>query len=260
MHPSTIRLTILTTLIVMLAGCAGSKESSKKSPMPIEQADAGKARKKGSNSRVEVLRKVAEGEWELFGRQVVRLDDQGESMPHVGHWEDDGDPWSSRVNGYWRSVGKPSLDGFDCKQPWSAAFITWLMRESGVSSLEFPGSDAHWNYIRYFADPANQTVAAYQPHRINQYSPKTGDLICATRGTHGFIPVYDDQDARTVLMGHAKLHCDLVVEVNGSQLASIGGNVRNSVSKTQLTLDGKGHLRPSEQRPWFVVLENRFGQ
>jgi len=87
--------------------------------------------------------------------------------------------------------------------------------------------------------------------------PRPGDLICATRGTHGFIPVYGE-DPAAVLRSHAKLHCDIVVEKRGNTLQSIGGNVRNSVSKTQLPLGPNGLLKPSERRPWFVVLENRL--
>jgi hypothetical protein len=46
----------------------------------------------------------------------------------------------------------------------------------------------------------------------------------------------------------------------GNILAAVGGNVRNSVSKSLFTLTSQGRLQPTERRPWFVVLENRLGQ
>ena len=47
----------------------------------------------------------ATGEWEYFGRQTVVLKRTGESIPHVGSWEDDDAAISQRVNTYWRAAG-----------------------------------------------------------------------------------------------------------------------------------------------------------
>ncbi len=244
--------------LLLLTGCAGKKKPAA-SQKPPEQVQTSAQPTTGTAARVrQRILKIASQEWDYFGRQTIQLDESGESIPHVGHWEDDGDPWSTRVNWYWRAVSKPGLDGFDCKEPWSAAFISWVMQQAGLSHSQFPGSDAHWNYIHYFVDGARDASTAFVSHPIREYSPKPGDLICATRGTHGFIPVYGE-DPAAVLRGHAKLHCDIVVDKRGNSLATIGGNVRNSVSRTQLALGPNGLLKPSEQRPWFVVLENRLG-
>ncbi|MFZ4653790.1 MAG: DUF2272 domain-containing protein [Methylococcaceae bacterium] len=243
-------------MLPQLQGCAGKKKPTEVSTGALEPEDSNASKKKGRHTRSQAIVQGAESEWNLFGRQTIELDSTGESIPHVGHWEDDGDPWSSRVNVYWSSVGKHSLDGYDCKQPWSAAFISYVMGAAGLSREEFPRSDAHWNYIQYFT--RGNPSAAFLTHKITEYSPKEGDLICATRGSHGFIPVYDHLNTSTVLMGHAKLHCDIVVEKKQDVLLTIGGNVRNSVSKTKITLGKNGFLKPTEQRPWFVVLENKL--
>lgn len=249
---------LLIATLALTSGCAGKKRPSDATRRPgASQTTAlpsGSALRYSTRQRV---LKTALQEWDFFGRQTIRLDGANESIPHVGHWEDDGDPWSTRVNWYWSAVGQSGLDGFDCKEPWSAAFISWVMREAGLSASEFPPADAHWNYIRYFIDHAEDSDAAYVSHRINDYPPKPGDLICATRGNHGFIPVYD-QAPGVVLSGHSKLHCDIVVERNGNSLGVIGGNVRNSVSKTTIPLKANGLLQPTERRPWFVVLESRL--
>lgn len=249
---------LLIASLILSTGCASKRPPPKRTQHPSATATAGQptGRTPRSSSRQRII-KTALQEWEFFGHQTVRLDGKEESLPHVGKWEDDGDPWSSRVNWYWSAVGKPGLDGFDCKEPWSAAFISWVMRQAGLSASQFPPADAHWNYIRYFTDPAAYADAAFVSHRINEYAPKPGDLICATRGNNGFIPIYD-MPTGAVLSGHSKLHCDIVVEKSGNTLASIGGNVRNSVSKTVITLKPDGLLEPTERRPWFVVLENKL--
>jgi hypothetical protein len=249
---------LLIAIILAVTGCAGKKQPPTVAQQAATTSTAGQPSGPSRGSARQRILKTALQEWEFFGRQTVRLDGNEESIPHVGKWEDDGDPWSTRVNWYWSAVGKPGLDGFDCKEPWSAAFISWVMRQAGLSSSQFPPADAHWNYIRYFIDHAAYSDAAFFSHRITEYPPKPGDLICATRGNHGFIPVYD-MPPSAVLGGHAKLHCDIVVEHNGATLGSIGGNVRNSVTKTFITLKPNGLLQPTERRPWFVVLENRLG-
>jgi len=161
-------LTMSTALI--LTGCASKKppaETTSETSKPVSDSTSMDRPRKGS--RVDQILKVAEDEWDFFGKQTVVIDDTHESMPLVGKWEDDGETWSNRVNVYWRSVGKPRLDGYDCKQPWSAAFISWVMQNSGLSESEFPPSDAHWNYIKYFAGN-HQAIAAFTPHKINDYT------------------------------------------------------------------------------------------
>lgn len=253
-------MVIVTSLAIIQAGC-----SSKKPPADLnaQQSPAqnlgGESSKPRKGSRVDQILKIAEAEWDYFGRQTVLIENDKESMPLVGKWEDDGDTWATRVNTYWRSVGKPRLDGYDCKQPWSAAFISYIMQTAGLSGAEFPPADAHWSYIRYFAQKGNAT-STFRTHKIAEYAPRPGDLICATRGNAGFTPVYDELDTNSVLMGHTKLHCDIVTSVHGNMVEAIGGNVRNSVSKTTVTTKPDGKLLPSERRPWFVVMENQLGR
>lgn len=252
-----LTLISLSTLF-LLSGCSPKKLATTDGAEPSKSATTSvSSERPRKGSRVDQILRTAEAEWDFFGKQTVVIDDTHESMPLVGKWEDDGEVWATRVNVYWRSVGKPRLDGYDCKQPWSAAYISWVMQTAGLNSAEFPPSDAHWNYIRYFADN-QQSPAAFTPHKIADYSPRPGDLICATRGNSGFIPVYDAMDTGSVLMGHTKLHCDIVTDVRSHQIEALGGNVRNSVTKSTIATGPNGRLKPSERRPWFVVLENQL--
>lgn len=256
---SFIRPCALTFLIPFIGlGCAGKKNpqdgtnrtAKGHSPQSVQFSPK-------PGSKVDRIIKTSLVEWEFFGKQEVVIQNDRESIPVVGKWEDEGDLWADRINLYWRGVGKPRLDGYDLKQPWSAAFISYVMETSGLNEWEFPGSDAHWNYIRYF-ESQKYTHPSFLTHPIKDYAPKPGDLICATRGNTGFIPLYDAMDTSSVLMGHAKLHCDIVTGIDQDGLEAIGGNVRNSVSKTRIDLTPEGKLKPSERRPWFVVLENQL--
>ncbi len=199
---------------------------------------------------------AAAGEWIYFGQQKVVFEQDEESIPHVGIWEDEDPAHIGRVNDYWRAVGIAGLTGRDCAQPWSAAFISWLMQAAGVPETLFPPAKSHRGYLIHFLSMGQSPEAIFVPHTLRSYKPKPGDLICAHREA-GF-PDEDEQLPQPEALASAKLHCDIVVEIGGRTLQAIGGNVRNSVSRSILTLTPEGYLQPAHHRHWFLVIENRL--
>lgn len=246
---------LFLAMLSLLVACAGPKPL--KPPPGVRPPPTGERPDTGLSETKRLILGLAQREWEFFGRQVVVLEEQNESIPHVGHWEDDGEPYNSRVNAYWRAVGRPHLDGDDCREPWSAAFISWVMQESGLPSYQFPPAEAHRDYLLPILDASGNPDPAFKAHTVIGYSPQPGDLVCAVRGTGGALP-YPGEDPALILATHSKLHCDIVVANDGRTVEVIGGNVRNSVSKTVLPLNRKGELEPTERRPWFLTLENRL--
>jgi hypothetical protein len=199
---------------------------------------------------------LARSEWVYFGQQNVVYQEAGESIPHVGFWEDDDVAHIYRVNRYWQAVGMPWITGKDCQQPWSAAFISWVMSTAGVPEEQFPPASAHWVYLTQIISKSDRPYRSFVPRVIKEYKPQPGDLICASRGFLA-IPLIHDP-TQVGLLKNAKIHCDIVLERKGQTLEAIGGNVRNSVSKSILTLDQDGYLQPTPSRPWFLVIENRL--
>jgi len=195
-------------------------------------------------------------EWDYFNRQTVLLRGSEESIPHVGTWEDDDTSSSERVAAYWRAAGKGGLNGMDCKQPWSAAFLSFVMQNAGVPEAQFRRDSAHWVYLASMIDEADFPGRWFVPRRIADYSPRPGDLVCASRGFTRPATIGGYTSARA--LEGANLHCDLTVSRSGQTLDVIGGNVRNSVSRTTLELDGQGRLQPVPRRPWFLIMENRL--
>lgn len=256
--------TVLTSALValLLAGCSGHSRIAAHSPSEKGVSATTIGPLPHGSPTLSILKhtllSLLKREWEYFGKQVIYLNHDEESISHVGHWEDDGEPYVVRVNWYWRAVGKPQLNGNDCHQPWSAAFISWIMRESGVPESEFPSADAHRDYLLPIVEHASTNPqASFLPHSVTEYAPQPGDLICATRGGKPEA-LSDELDLHLILTEHTKLHCDMVVERHDNMLAVIGGNVRNSVSKTFLTLDQNGFVERTYRRPWFMILENRL--
>jgi hypothetical protein len=198
----------------------------------------------------------ANGEWDYFGRQTVVFRGSDESIPHVGDWEDDDPRHSRRVNAYWRAVGHPEIDGMDCDKPWSAAFISWVMQHAGVPEYQFQPAIAHWVYLSRAIDDAPLPARWFVPRRVEDYSPRPGDLICSSRGPRR-VRTFGGYTTPAMLR-NTSTHCDLVIAVEGRRLQAIGGNVRNSVSMISVELDAKGRLRDVPRRPWFMILENRL--
>ncbi|MGI9213385.1 MAG: DUF2272 domain-containing protein [Methylococcaceae bacterium] len=194
---------------------------------------------------------LAISEWNYFGRQILRLDRDREIIDPVGYWEDEA-LWAERVRQYWGAVGRPEISGYDCKEPWSAAFISWLMKTAGVPGSQFRRSDAHWVYLDEIIEHSTRQDSRFMPHKLSEYRPGTGDLICAYREPEEKIRLLE---AMSRIPPHTRLHCDVVVYHGGSYLEAIGGNVKNSVTKSVIPLDANAYLKPSAKRQWFMAVE-----
>jgi hypothetical protein len=198
--------------------------------------------------RGNILR-LADAEWNAFGGQIIYLENRRERIDPVGVWEDER-RGALRIAAYWRSV-EEDWSGYDCDKPWSAAFISWLMLEAGVPPALFEPSGLHADYLRTIAANGGGPDARFVLRDARLHRPRPGDLICATRAG-ARIPAYDDIPDGT------PMHCDLVVLNEGGRLESIGGNVRNSVSKTVRQAGPDGLLPTIGDRPWVLVVENRY--
>jgi hypothetical protein len=190
---------------------------------------------------------LAVGEWARFGRQTISFVEPGSpQLKQLGVQERDA---PERINDYWKSVDRPSLSGLDTEVPWSAAFISWDIESAGVPRDLFCPDARHTIYVERMVLRARQPSAAFVPHHLSDYVPKVGDLICASRAGGG-----------TTLenLDRGPGHCDIVVEVRPGEVHAIGGNVRDSVSRSVFPLDANGFLSPISGRTFFTVIENRL--
>jgi hypothetical protein len=175
--------------------------------------------------------------------------------------------------------------------PWSAAFISYLMKSAGFSRAEFEFSDTHADYVRAaLAASAAETEGRESSHvfracDIATTRPRAGDLICATRESTVGVARFDALAAAIAVRATGAdfpMHCDLVVradEGGDAKLEAIGGNVVQSVTLTRMTLNANkvlsdfhvtgavprpgcaGQPQPCPahlgRRPWVVLLQFR---
>lgn len=146
-----------------------------------------------------------------------------------GYWSAaPGSDWIlERQNEVWKG---PNGLASRYRDPWSAAFISWVMCESGLGEpARFQRAIAHHSYIDQAirARDAKAPEAAYVAYDPGEEVILPGDMLCS-----GMRPIYRTLAQRRAQLGvGARTHCDIVVEVNdkAGQILTIGGNVRSSV-------------------------------
>jgi hypothetical protein len=224
----------------------------------------------GVGSEAAALVRIACNEHRLWHQPFIdrqgRLASLGVTEAESNMLADDGLRAWQRVAGYWQGSGALSAvaehpGALSCGEgdnpasaaycraflldtPWSAAFISWVMRQAGIAG--FPASASHINYIAAaHALPAAGPYRTADPHATRI---RPGDLLCYLR-------------ERADALGHAglmqalaagntagwKSHCDLVVASNpggNRTVYAIGGNVLNAVTLRMLPLDARGALLP----------------
>lgn len=193
----------------------------------------------------EKIQRIAKQEWDFFGNQTQNI--EGKLVKEGGREAQD--PYSERVGVYWKVGVDRDLTGKDTHEPWSAAFISWVMKEAGLAE-RFSYSDWHATYIRnsILARRRGDKGFAFWGYRLSERAPQVGDLVGYAR--QGGIS-FDYQP--TVY----KSHTDIVVAVRPGEIDVIGGNVSDSVTKKTLRTDAKG-LLVDEQYRWFVIMAPQF--
>lgn len=194
-----------------------------------------------ADTPVENALRIARAEWDRFGNQTI---DKTNTIVKKGGQEAEAPYWE-RVGDYWKAVGFPNLTGKDTDQPWSAAFISWVMKEAGMED-RFSYSEWHATYIRnsIFARKRGDKQFAYWGYRLDERAPQVGDLVGYAR--QGGV-TFDYQPLTY------SSHTDLVVAVRPGEIDVIGGNVKDSVSLKTVATDSKGQIIDKNQR-WFVVM------
>ena len=164
--------------------------------------------------------------------------------------------WTVTPDGGWildrqnRTWNGPSGGAARWRDPWSAAFVSWVMCEGGLGDTSrFRYAIAHHVYIdqaiRARDDGASR--AAYTAYDVGETAIEPGDLLCTAR--RGAYRTLDER--RRHLGDSARTHCDIVVKVDetSERILAIGGNVRGSVRLKLLPAVRRhgGVLRPIDQ-------------
>jgi hypothetical protein len=137
--------------------------------------------------------------------------------------------------------------------PWSAAFISYVIRQSGVAAGAFQFSNAHRAYIydAFAASLAEQQThdagnRLYRACPIAATKPRVGDMVCTQREP-SLADAGDEavrERIRTELAGGTdarsirRTHCEIIasIDVGARKMYTIGGNVNQAVTARKLNL------------------------
>jgi hypothetical protein len=208
-----------------------------------------------SDNRRRRIVDIAVQEWGYFGFNVVDQTNVDEGPPQLnfqnrprrrvwlnpvesarvadsiaGYWAitPDGSWILSRQNDVWNGF---EGSGSRWRDPWSAAFISWVMCEAGFTeSAQFQRAIAHHSYIdqAIVARDSGSEQAAFVAYDIGEQTIEPGDMLCAGRR-----PNYRRLNERRQQLGIGiRSHCDIVIKLDrpNDRIMVIGGNVRGSVS------------------------------
>ena len=173
----------------------------------------------------------------------------------AGYWSatPEGQWIVDRQNDRWNGSAGTSTRWRD---PWSAAFISWVMCEGGLGERRrFQRAIAHVTYIDQAirARDGNAPQAAFTAYDAGEADVVPGDMLCT-----GSRPRYQNLAQRRRQLGvGARSHCDIVVKVDpaAEQILAIGGNVRGRVSLKILPIDERARPIARGGRPVFAHLK-----
>jgi hypothetical protein len=177
------------------------------------------------NTNTDTLRgnivRFAQQEWNRWNKGAIKEANPQQRPVLLDYW----------VTGAGTRHSEP---GWWSAHPWSAAFISWVMRKSGAGSA-FAYAPAHAVYIA--CAKQNRLTNAPNPikaYRVTEVQPRLGDLVCRSRSGSG--ATYDN------IAPGMKTHCDFVTGIEQGRLITIGGNVGDSVSVTRVPINAAGFV------------------
>jgi uncharacterized protein DUF2272 len=254
--PARFTQSLLLLFVLPLAACATARDSQVPpfARIPYEPI-----------SRQTIVA-IALREWRLFGSRtedtpLSNLDTQADKPERdEGLWQRIGEYWwlgldhpalESKWTGKHDETGAVFPPDRDNEFPWSAAFVSYVMRIAGAGR-RFPYAPDHAHYIdiakQQSANPSSQWLISAE--RPDSYAPREGDLVCEGREEASNLG-FDD-----LPVGHYfPSHCDIVVDTSVPQRISVvGGNEQDAVMKRAVPVAANGMLTSSADFKWLTVL------
>jgi hypothetical protein len=194
-------------------------------------------RKKGKSNFKNKLVDLANDEYNKWNKNGIKIK------------EGAADTLQTLRNYYEQGANVKNSDNYYISTPWSATFISYLMKKAGAEN-DFKYNLSHSEYIR----EAVQNRKANNSKKFKAYLPnevpvEVGDLVCYPRQSGvGYNST-----------GNYASHCDLIISVNNNTAVGIGGNVSNSVSKSNYALKNGKIDKDKDKNAYggvFTVIKN----
>jgi hypothetical protein len=164
-------------------------------------------------------------------KQWLRFE-KGQGLEHQ-------DPFFKFIGEMWRAIGS-DLDGKDRDTPWSAAAISFVVRNTGdtfpiYKKFKFAGAHSRYIHDSIVKRKQSDSNTPFWGFRLHEKQPQIGDIVCKSRETPR-----DFDDA--AVSDAFKSHTDVIVSVSSDFVLAIGGNVGQSVNITRYEKTASGFI------------------
>ncbi|MDX0140827.1 DUF2272 domain-containing protein [Sinorhizobium meliloti] len=174
------------------------------------------------------------------------------------------DPLRSRIADYYEAGGgSRNLDPTLNVNAWSAAFVSFCVKQSGATAQQFKFNLSHSVFVQAAIANGLADTGVFRGHRITDYAPKLGDLVHHNRdgGTLSF----DFARRNTGYPSHSAIVVDFETRNGVRHAVTIGGNEHmrggsGTVGMKRFAVDSNGFLDQSVIAPRLIcVVENLLG-
>lgn len=163
-------------------------------------------------------------------------------------------PFSGFVGEMWQALDLPHLDGTDRDVPWSAAAISFMVRNAGTRYGGFRFAAAHSKYIHQAirARLDNDRSVPFWGFRLDEVKPRIGDIVARDNPEFGPVVTFDV----AAQLDSYRSHTDVVMQIDSAnqRLLAIGGNVGHSVAIAPYDLAPGDFLAGTHHT--FAILRN----
>ncbi len=192
----------------------------------------------------ERLAQIATAEWETWQRGKLTERESVVFERLVQYWMGVGYARSEAEGRARLSQGTSDL-GY-----WSAAFISWCVRQAGFTSSQFSFAGAHSTFIAAaYQNRVQNSSKPFKAYTTAEFAPRVGDIV--GRAYDETVPT----TIATVKPDTSGYHTDIVVAVDtaAGKLTAIGGNLSESVNARVLQISSKGLLINADPKYFGVI-------
>lgn len=142
-----------------------------------------------------------------------------------------------------------------CIEHWSAAFVSWCIRQAGAKDGEFKFSAKHAEYVNWAILNAERNAGLFRGYRIDVHAPKPGDLVSFNRD--GGKVTFEQARNDATFASHSA-----IVAGNGEHggewraIVILGNNPDGTVGREELELDASGRLKQRAENPFICLIKN----
>ena len=170
-----------------------------------------------------------------------------------GQGKENIDPFFKFVGEMWKGISI-KLDGKDVDVPWSAAAISFMVRQAaalfpGYGKFKFAAAHSKYMHDSIVKRNKDDSSVPFWGFRLDEALPQIGDIVGRWREVPRTF-----QDA--VVSDSFKSHTDIIISVSPDFVLAIGGNISNSVSISRYPKTASGHL--SDAQGAIILMVNQM--